>query len=585
MKQNASGKDSAFSVMAMDILSNVLSRADNPGDLGTYLTEQVRDLTGARCVVLIQCPSTPSANAHRVVSVNPSRRREWAKSPAAKRLYEVVHDVPAARLWRGDEPSEASELLRREGFELSMVFPLRAGEFRVGAMLVLGLPDEEHIASALNLLNSLSTIVALALRNVILYDDQAQLIQERTAELRDKNERLNEEIVEREKAEEAMKASEERFRRLAENARDVIYRMSLPDGKYEYVSPAALSMFGYSPEECYRTPMLVKQAIHPDWHKYFEEQWANLIRGELPPTYEYQFIHKSGDVRWLNQRNILVRDAGGKPIAIEGSVTDITERKLAEEEIRKLNQELDQRVRERTAHLETAIEELEAFAYSVAHDLRAPLRGIDGFSQALLEDYSAKLDEKGQDYLRRIRTAAQRMGQLFDDTLSLSRVTRGEMRRETVNLSSLALEIAGELARREPDRKVLLSIAPEAVVTGDARLLRVALENLLGNAWKFTSKRPKAKIEFGVTERGSRRVYFVRDNGVGFSMDYAGRLFGAFQRLHSGDEFPGTGVGLAIVQRIIHRHGGVVWADGEINRGATLYFSLPLKYQGAQPWK
>ncbi len=250
-------------------------------------------------------------------------------------------------------------------------------------------------------------------------------------------------------------------------------------------------------------------------------------------------------------------------------------RARAEDDIQRLNHELDQRVRERTAQLEVANKELESFSYSVSHDLRAPLRAIAGFSQALLDDYSANLDEEGKRCLHRVRAAAHRMGQLIDDMLSLSHVTRGEMRMETVDLSSLAQEIAGELARREPERKVVFSIAPEVIVTGDARFLRVALENLLGNAWKFTSKRQEATIEFGVTEQEGQPVYFVRDNGAGFDMEYADRLFGAFQRLHTPDEFPGTGIGLATVQRIIHRHGGRVWAEGRVDQGATVYFTLP----------
>jgi ligand-binding sensor domain-containing protein/signal transduction histidine kinase len=224
--------------------------------------------------------------------------------------------------------------------------------------------------------------------------------------------------------------------------------------------------------------------------------------------------------------------------------------------------------------LEAVNKELESFAYSVSHDLRTPLRGIDGFSQALLDDYAGKLDDEGKHYLERIRSGSQRMAQLIDDMLNLSRVTRGEMRLEKVNLSELAQDIVGELARREPERKVNFAIASEVVAAGDARLLRVALDNLLGNAWKFTSKRPEASIEFGRTQQGGHTVYFVRDNGAGFDMQYAARLFGAFQRLHTTEEFPGTGIGLATVQRIIHRHGGRIWAESKVGEGATFYFML-----------
>lgn len=211
----------------------------------------------------------------------------------------------------------------------------------------------------------------------------------------------------------------------------------------------------------------------------------------------------------------------------------------------------------------------------MSHDLRAPLRSIDGFSRALLDDYSAHLDETGKDYLHRVRAATQRMGQLIDDMLKLSRVTRSEMNFKTVNLSVLAQTVADELQHIQPERNVEFICTPGMIVRGDAHLLKVALENLLGNAWKFTSKREQAHIEIGVTHQVEASVYFVRDNGAGFDMAYVGKLFSAFQRLHAMTEFPGTGIGLATVQRIIHRHGGRVWAEGEPGKGSTFYFTLP----------
>ena len=231
--------------------------------------------------------------------------------------------------------------------------------------------------------------------------------------------------------------------------------------------------------------------------------------------------------------------------------------------------------RQRTAQLEAANKELEAFAYSVSHDLRAPLRSIDGFSQALLEDCRDLLDERGKDYLQRVRAATQRMGELIDDLLGLSRVTRAEMRREPVSLSEMARSAAEEMKRAQPERSVAFVIQDGLVAEGDGRLLRVVLENLLGNAWKFSAPHPATRIEFGARGQPDGRVaYFVRDDGVGFDMAYADKLFGAFQRLHAGAEFAGSGIGLASVQRIVHRHGGRVWAEGAVEQGAAFYFTV-----------
>lgn len=229
--------------------------------------------------------------------------------------------------------------------------------------------------------------------------------------------------------------------------------------------------------------------------------------------------------------------------------------------------------------LELKNQELEAFSYSVAHDLRAPLRSVDGFSMALLEDYADKLDEEGRVYLRNIRESAQQMAQLIDDLLSLSRVTRSEFQRDEVDLSQIARRVAARLQSANPAHRVGFVAADGLVAVGDARLLTIALENLLGNAWKFTGKRAEPRVEFDVIDRGGKPVYVVRDNGAGFDMTYASKLFGVFQRLHSAAEFEGTGIGLATVQRVVRRHGGRIWAEGEIDRGATFYFTL----DGASP--
>jgi light-regulated signal transduction histidine kinase (bacteriophytochrome) len=262
--------------------------------------------------------------------------------------------------------------------------------------------------------------------------------------------------------------------------------------------------------------------------------------------------------------------ASGQFVRSRSTLIDINDRKAAEARIQALNDALSQRAVE----LEAANHELEAFSYSVSHDLRAPLRSIDGFSLALLEDYGSQLTGSAQDYLQRVRQAAQRMATLIDDLLNLSRVTRSELRHELVDLSALARGICAELQQAERERQVQITITPGLVAWGDNRLLAVVLTNLLGNAWKFTSRRALAHIEFGASGQDHQRAFFVRDDGAGFDMAYVQRLFGAFQRLHDQAQFPGTGVGLATVQRIIHRHGGIVWAEGQPDQGAVFYFTV-----------
>jgi len=260
---------------------------------------------------------------------------------------------------------------------------------------------------------------------------------------------------------------------------------------------------------------------------------------------------------------------------VSSQVAMVIERKKAEEQILRLNAGLEQRVNQRTASLQAANQEMESFAYSVSHDLRAPLRTLDGFSAFLLSDYSGQLDEEGQDYLHRIQEAARRMGQLINDLLNLSRITRAELDYRPVNLTALAREIAADLQAQYPQRRAVdWQISEGLVDEGDPNLLRIALENLINNAFKFTSRLEQVKIEVGMLDQAGERVYFVRDNGTGFNMAYAGKLFGPFQRLHGAKEYPGTGIGLSIVQRIITRHGGRIWPESEPGKGSTFYFTL-----------
>jgi light-regulated signal transduction histidine kinase (bacteriophytochrome) len=321
-------------------------------------------------------------------------------------------------------------------------------------------------------------------------------------------------------------------------------------------------------------PKIWEELLHSDDRERVLAEDARTELSGMPFRVQYRIFTRNGDVAWIRDEAVLVRDEEGRPLFWQGVMYDITDQKRAEQEMRRLNEELEQRVRQRTAQLEAFNSELEAFSYSISHDLRAPLRAIDGFSQILLQDYGDKLDTEGKSYLRRVSAASRRMGQLIDDLLDLSHMTRGRMRRERVNLSTLAQAIVEEFKHTQPEHDVEVILEEGLVANGDESLLRAVLENLLGNAWKFTKNQPHPRIEFGLLEHGDTPTYYVRDNGVGFEMAYVDKLFGAFQRLHSVSEYEGTGIGLATVQRIIHRHGGRVWAESEVGKGATFYFTL-----------
>jgi signal transduction histidine kinase len=277
---------------------------------------------------------------------------------------------------------------------------------------------------------------------------------------------------------------------------------------------------------------------------------------------------------WLLVRGQLYHDAEGRPERLAGVAVDITAQKAAELKALQEHSEAERQLAARTKQLRAATEELEAFCYSISHDLRAPLRSIRGFNEVLLERYAARLDPRAQEFLRRACESGQSMDRLIEDLLKFSRVGRAELTRRPVDLTKLALGIAESLRASAPERRVNFQIAPSVRASGDERLLRVVLENLLANAWKFSCKQADAHIQFGFASAPTE-AFFVRDDGAGFDPAYAGRLFGVFQKLHSEKEFAGTGVGLAMVQRIVNRHGGRVWAEGRRGGGATFYFSLP----------
>jgi PAS domain S-box-containing protein len=375
-------------------------------------------------------------------------------------------------------------------------------------------------------------------------------------------------ITERKRAEEALREREKRFSDIAENALEWIWEVDTK-GKYTYSSPVVEKILGYNHEE-----MLKKHF----YDFFLPEEREELKKAAFEAFARKQpikdFINKNrcknGKMVELLTTGVPVIDEVGNLRGYRGVDTDITERRRAEQALKESMANLEQS----SSQLAATNKELEAFSYSVSHDLRSPLRSIDGFSQSLLEDYQEKLDETGRDYLKRLRNASQKMGELIDGILKLSRLTRSEMHQEPTNLSTLAEEIANRLQEIQPERRVKFAIEKDLIANGDPQLLRVLLENLLGNAWKFTSKKSQGKIEFSTERNNGKTAYFIRDNGAGFDMTYADKLFSAFQRLHEATEFPGTGIGLATVQRIINRHGGSIWAEGAVGKGATFHFTL-----------
>ena len=382
---------------------------------------------------------------------------------------------------------------------------------------------------------------------------------------------LKRDITDRQLIEQALNDSEAHLRLVAENVPAMI---AYNDRSLvvRYANRRYLEFFGLDRGNAVGRP--IRDIIGEDAFRRAEPMLRRTLEGE---QVSYRAMRRSaaGEDRIIEIESVPDRGADGAVRGAYALMRDITDQQRAEDEVRNLNAELENRVSERTAELTAANRELESFAYSISHDLRAPLRGIDGFSHLLAEEYGERLDALGHSYLERVRAAAQRMGALIDDILELSRVTRMGMQRIRVDLSQLAIEAAEERSRASPGHAAEISIQPGCFASGDPQLLRVLMQNLIENAWKYSSREPAPRIAFGSETQDGEIVFFVRDNGVGFDMQYADRLFTPFQRLHKPEEFEGTGIGLATVARIVHRHGGRVWAEAAPGQGATMRFTLP----------
>jgi PAS domain S-box-containing protein len=388
-------------------------------------------------------------------------------------------------------------------------------------------------------------------------------------------ESVSTEINERKKAEEELREKEERENLILRSLPMAFYNVQFSGGSSRFwVSEQIDRISGFPVSKFVEDQTFWVSRIHPEFRNQVIEKYETIYK-EGSVAIEYLWQCADGSYRWFSNQAVFLRDEQGDPREIIGTWRDISERKKAEEEIHKLNEELEQRVIERTSQLEAANRELESFSYSVSHDLRAPLRHVIGFVNLLEKEKRSTLDEEGIEYLDIISQSAKRMGNLIDDLLSFSRMGRFEMKKTEVNTEQLVKEVIGELQEEMEGRDIVWKIGELPEVYGDRSMLSLVFTNLISNALKYTRTRVKTEIELGCMQETDTDVFFVRDNGVGFNMKYVDKLFGVFQRLHREEEFEGTGIGLANVQRIVHRHGGKTWAEGSVDEGATFYFSLP----------
>ena len=484
----------------------------------------------------------------------------------------LIPEVDPAQL-KANLPPEYADYLAHYTICSLLCVALRAEGQPLGTVVMSrSTPGRAYTSDDQAFLEEIAGRVALVISNARLYAGLEQRVHDRT-------QALEAEIVERQNAEEELSRTGQFLESIIENIPDMIFVKDAEELRFVRLNRAGEALLGLA-----RADLLGKSdydLFPPGEADASTAKDRQVLAGhQLEDIPEEPIQTRNLGERVLHTKKLPILDEAGQPRYLLGISEDITERKQSEEEIRALNQALAQKV----VLLDAANRELEAFSYSVSHDLRAPLRALDGFSQILLEDYADQVGEQGADFLRRVRAASQKMGELIDALLTLARVSRLEMRQELVDLSNLAQTSLAELRAAEPQRQVAVVIPSGLRAQGDPRLLRAVLDNLLGNAWKFTSKTDQARIEFGraaaatdtpTPATGPELIFFVRDNGAGFDMAYADRLFGAFQRLHAQAEFAGSGIGLATVQRIVARHGGRVWAESRPGAGAAFYFTLP----------
>ena len=370
----------------------------------------------------------------------------------------------------------------------------------------------------------------------------------------------------------ALQDSQERYRQMVESVNSVIFRLDA-EGQLIFLNAAWKRLSGYEIAQSLGRPLI--DFLHPDDREGARQKFGAIVHTPAGQCVcQLRLRTRTGEMRWTELSGDVVSDTRDAGWSMAGTIEDISARKVAELTLRNLNQELESRVRMRTSELEASNRELEAFSYSVSHDLRAPLRAIDGFAHVLADDLADRLDDDARKHLERIHRACERMAHLIDALINLASLTRQPLHKETFDLSELARAIIDELRAEDPAREVEVQITQGLIVSADKVLLHDMLENLLRNAWKFTAPTPRARIVFGAVREEDRLTFHVEDNGVGFDMAYAGQLFRPFQRLHDATDFPGTGIGLATVQRIVQRHEGRIWVDSRPDGGTCFRFTL-----------
>ncbi|PDW00834.1 sensor histidine kinase [Candidatus Viridilinea mediisalina] len=381
-------------------------------------------------------------------------------------------------------------------------------------------------------------------------------------------------------SEQALRASRHLIQRITDAAPATIYIYDLVRQQNVYSNRNIVATLGYSPEEIVAMGSSVfAQLMHPDDLAQLPERLGRFATASDSDILElqYRMRHADGNWRWLFSREVIfARDEAHQPTQILGVVQDVTTQVEALNEVQRLNLNLEAHVQERTSQLEAVVHELEAFSYSVSHDLRAPLRAIDGFSRIVWAEYADQLDADGREYLRLICDNTRQMGQLIDDLLAFSRLNRQPLQRQTLAMNDLVSRALEGFTREIAERQVYLTVQDMGTCQGDPALLRIVWVNLISNALKYSRQRAQAEVTIGVRQVEGETVYFISDNGVGFAMQYAHKLFGVFQRLHRAEEYEGNGVGLATVQRIVQRHGGRVWGEAVPDQGATFSFTLPI---------